>query len=312
MKKKIWKRIGYLVLFGFLMLNFVAWNHAYHFTHFGEALSEKTKRPEELSFGAKLHALFFGVNIPKPSNPREPKLPFETIYLQSHEQLETWFIPKKNHKGIVLLFHGFSAAKASQLAYANQFLKKGYATFLVDFMGSGGSTGNQTTIGFKEGRDVKVAFEYIKERFPEDEIILFGSSMGAASIMKSFTDYNIQPDKIILECPFADMLTTTRNRFNVMGIPSFPFAEILLFYGGMHSGFNAFKHAPSEYAKKISTPTLLLFGAKDDRVNQWEIDTIFENLAGEKKLVIFEASAHEIYLNDNKDEWNEEIDIFLE
>jgi len=97
-----------------------------------------------------------------------------------------------------------------------------------------------------------------------------------------------------------------------MGVPSFPLAEILLFYGGIQSGFSPFQHSPSEYAKKITTPTLLLSGAKDERVNRWEIDTIFKNLAGKKELVIFAESEHEIYLNNNKKEWNEAVDDFLE
>jgi len=130
--------------------------------------------------------------------------------------------------------------------------------------------------------------------------------------MKAIETYDIQPDKIILECPFGSMLTTTKKRFEAMGIPSFPFAELMLFYGGMQTGFNAFEHNPTEYAKAIEVPTLLLFGAKDARVTRAEIDEIYEGLAGEKKLVVFENSAHEIYLNDHAQDWNKSIDEFLD
>ena len=96
-----------------------------------------------------------------------------------------------------------------------------------------------------------------------------------------------------------------------MNIPSFPFAELLLFYGGIQTGFNPFKHNPTEYAKQIQIPTLVLYGAKDGRVTRKEIDQIYENLSGEKELVIFENSGHEIYLNDHKDDWSNEVDNFL-
>ena len=74
--------------------------------------------------------------------------------------------------------------KSSLLDKAEIFLNLGYNTFLVDFMGSGGSDGNQTTIGFYEAEEVKTAFNYL-EACGEKNIILFGTSMGAAAIMKA-------------------------------------------------------------------------------------------------------------------------------
>ena len=98
----------------------------------------------------------------------------------------------------------------------------------------------------------------------------------------------------------------------MMGLPSFPFAEMLLFYGGWQVGFKASAHNPTEYAKSISIPTLLFYGAKDDRVSREETDAIYENLTGEKVLGILENSGHEVYLNDDSERWHEMVDLFLE
>ena len=178
-------------------------------------------------------------------------------------------------------------------------------------MGSGGSTGNATTIGFKESRDVKEAYDYIRKTNPESEIILFGNSMGAVAIMKAIETYGLKPSRLILECPFGSMLATTRKRFKAMHFPSFPFAEMLLFYGGVQTGFNPFKHNPVEYAKKINIPTLVLYGAKDERVSKSEIEQIYVNLQGEKELVVFKNSGHEIYLNKDGADWNKAVGVFL-
>lgn len=178
-------------------------------------------------------------------------------------------------------------------------------------MGSGGSSGNTTTVGFKESRDVKEAYDYIKNRNAEEGIILFGSSMGAVSIMKSIADYEISPDKIIIECPFGSFKKTTEKRFEAMNLPTFPLANLLMFYGGLQLGFNPFSHNPTEYAKAIKLPTLLLYGAKDARVTRTEIDEIYKNLDGEKELGIMERSGHEVYLNDDKEKWNKLIDEFM-
>jgi pimeloyl-ACP methyl ester carboxylesterase len=237
-KPKAIKWIFLVVFIGFILLNIVTYNHAYHFTHFSSLETKKTK-VEQLGFLQKMKLTFVGVKNPKPVNASLPDSPYKTVSLESHEKLEAWFINQDSVKnGIVILFHGYSGSKSGMLNYSKEFEKLGFATFLVDFMGSGGSEGNQTTIGFKESRDVKKAYNYVLSEFPNSKIILFGSSMGAVSIMKAVVDFDLKPDKLILECPFGEMRTTVQKRFEIMQIPSFILADLLLFYGGLQNDFN--------------------------------------------------------------------------
>lgn len=291
--------------------NIISYNHAYRFTHFTNT-EKRTSKAEELSIREKITILFFGISNPKPKNEKKPEGRFKTINIESYRKLEGWLIEKEKHKGIVLLFHGYSGSKSGNLNYSEEFNRIGYSTFLIDFMGSGGSEGNQTTIGYKESRDVKESYDYIMKKYPGEDIILFGSSMGAVSIMKSILDYDIQPTKIILECPFGKMRTTVKKRFEAMNIPSFGFAEILLFYGGIQNGFNAFKHNPMEYSKHIEMPTMLMYGLKDERVTIEEIESIYKNLQGEKELKLLEDSGHENYLVKSQAEWIKSVTEFLE
>jgi len=130
-------------------------------------------------------------------------------------------------------------------------------------------------------------------------------------LVASIRDYEITPEKIIIECPFGSFKNTTKKRFEAMNLPSFPFTDLLMIHGGIQLGFNPYKHNPTEYAKKIKVPTLLLFGAKDDRVSRESIEEIYKNLQGQKKLGILENSEHEIYLNNDRQNWNEMVDDFL-
>jgi len=311
MVKKNLKRIGYITFFMIIIGNFIVYNHVYRFTHFFDAEVEKTKRPEKLNIIDKLKTVFMGVRIPKPKNESTPRVKYETIILKSQEDLEAWYIEVPNNKGKIIMFHGYSSSKSGLLAYSEAFNNKGYSTLLVDFMGSGGSTGNLTTIGLQESHDVKSAYEFVKKQYPDDQIILFGCSMGAVSIMKSLLDFKIKPEKIILECPFGRFKNTTKNRFDVMNLPAFPFTDLLLIHGGIQLDFNLYNHNPTEYAKKIKVPTLLLFGEKDERVSKASIEEIYKNLQGEKTLGILANSEHEVYLNDDRTKWNEFVDGFL-
>ncbi len=307
---KIIKRVSRILAIFFVLTNVVAFFHAYKFTHFAEANESKTRDPKKLSVTEKIGTILFGVSNPRPSNNAFPDQKYLTIKLQSNRDIECWSIKADSSKGTVILFHGFSGQKAGMLDKANVFLNLGYNVLLVDFMGSGGSEGNQTTIGYLEAAQVKTCFDYLKNS-GENNIYLFGTSMGAVAIMKALGDYTIKPNGIIIECPFGTMYETVCARFKTMNAPTFPMAGLLVFWGGAQNGFWAFDHNPREYAKNINCPTLLLYGEQDDKVSKKEIDEIFSNLPGDKYLKTYPRAGHENYLIQYKDEWVYDVGNFL-
>lgn len=308
-KAKIKKSIIRVSLLFFILMNLIAFIHAYKFTHFVDDNSEKTKSPDKLTTIDKVKTLIFGVNNPKPKNVLLPSQRFETIKLKSNKIIECWYIKNDSAKGTVILFHGYGGEKSSMIERSDIFLKLGYNTLLVDFMGSGNSEGVQTTIGYKEAEEVKKAFDFLKEK-NEQNIYLFGTSMGAVAILKAINDYEIDAKGIIIECPFGSMYKTTCARFNRMNAPTFPMAGLLVFWGGIQNGFWAFGHQPTEYAKNVSCPTLLLYGESDKSVSRLEIDEIFKNLNGKKTLNTYKLTGHENYLIKNKDAWISDVKNF--
>jgi alpha-beta hydrolase superfamily lysophospholipase len=291
-------------------MNILAIFHAYKFTHFVDSKKEKTKDSKKLTAGQKIATLIFGINNPRPENKKKPPVDFEIVIINSNKKIECWDIKTNNSKGTVILFHGFSGQKSSMLDKAEVFRELGYNTFLVDFMGSGGSEGDQTTIGYLEAEEVKSSLEYLESK-GEKNIYLFGTSMGSVAIMKAMSDYDLKPKGIIIECPFGSMYKTVCARFKTLNAPSFPMAGLLVFWGGIENGFWAFGHNPTEYAKKISCPTLLMYGSQDEKVSNAEIDEIFANLRGVKEMKIYENAAHENYLNKYRNEWTQDIQKFL-
>ncbi|TDO70506.1 hypothetical protein EV143_111129 [Flavobacterium chryseum] len=294
----------------FIIMNSIALFHAYKFTHYNNSKKEKTKSPEKLTSLDKAQIVFFGVNNPKPRNTKFPSQKYQTLKLQSNKEIECWLITTPNSKGTVVLFHGYGGEKSLMIEKSDEFIKLGYSTMLVDFMGSGNSEGNQTTIGYKEAEEVRTTYEYLRLT-GEKNIYMFGTSMGAVAIMKCIHDNEIKPKAIILECPFGSMYETVYARFKRVNAPTFPMAGMLLFWGGLENGFWGFSHNPREYAKSITCPTLLLYGEKDKSVSRKEIDEIYTNLKGSKKLNIYKETGHENYLIKNKMEWVKDISYFL-
>lgn len=306
------KRILNFLVIIIICTNIIAIFHAYRFTHFSEESTERTPNPDELSFTEKLATLLFGVSFPKSRNHTKPSLAFETIRLGIDNGMECWKLTVPRAKGTVILFHGYGGTKATMLDKAEVFRNLGYNTLLPDFTGNGGSKGYETTIGFYEAKQVKTCYEYLQD-IGEQNIILFGTSMGAAAILKALNDYeHLRPTAALMECPFGSMYETVCARFQMMNIPAVPMAGLLVFWGGTLNGFNAFAHNPAEYATEVKTPTLLMYGAKDEKVSLKETQEIFTHLNGPKALRIYPNASHENYLIKYRTEWTEDVSNFLQ
>lgn len=296
----------------FVLTNAIAYFHAYKFTHFSQSDIAKTKDPARLSGFDKIKIVLFGIDNPRPRAQAVPKQPFTTVRLQSGKtSLECWSTEVEKPKGTVILFHGYSAEKSQMLERSDELVLMGYNTLLVDFMGCGGSEGNETTIGFYEAKNVKTCYNFVRNQ-GHGRIFLFGSSLGAVAVIKAVSEQDIKPSGIILECPFGSMQDAVAMRFRAMNLPTFPMAGLLVFWGGVQHGFWGFSHKPTEYAKSVQTPTLLLWGGNDDKVSREEIGTIFHNLSSPKRLVVYPLAGHAGYLEGYAEQWKNDVRSFLE
>ena len=303
------RRLLYLLLTIFVLINIIAFNHAWHFTHFSGASIKRIKY-EDVGLADKIKYGFLGVPNPKPLTKKQPLVEYQTIKIESNVPLEAWVINTDSAKGTVLMFHGYKGEKSELLQRASIIRALGYNTMLVDHMGAGGSGGDIVTIGFLEAENVKDCYDYLKEKGNEN-VIIYGISMGAAAAMKAIKDYDIKPDKIILEAPFGSLYKATTNRFDLVNAPYFPMAHLTVLWGGWQHGFWAFGHRPEEYANYINCPSLVMYGAKDKRVKRDEIDNIMNKINGEKKLAVYPKSGHVNFLKEHKEDWAKDLQHFL-
>jgi alpha-beta hydrolase superfamily lysophospholipase len=189
----------------------------------------------------------------------------------------------------------------------------GYNVLAIDFRAHGTSDGNVCTIGYDEVADVKAAYDFVAKQGEED-IVLWGISMGGAAITRAIHEYpDIKPAKVILEMPFGELMDAVKARLRLMNLPEQPFASLLTFWGGTEQGFWAFGHNPEDYATSVKYPTLLQWGRNDSRVSELETNEIYENLATkDKRLVVFENSGHESLLKKEPAKWITNVAAFLE
>jgi alpha-beta hydrolase superfamily lysophospholipase len=315
----VWARrkrtAGLLLLLLAVAVNAIAYLHARAMTHFTRD-GTRTPSPESMSPLQKAEVLLTGVRLPKPSSDAIPDrfgLPFETHRLlgDGGVELAAWYVPRPDARGLVLLFHGYAACKAALLPEVKALHDLGYASFAVDFRGCGDSTGWDTTIGYHEAQDVALAVGYARDRWAPRRVVLYGQSMGSAAILRAVAVQGVAPDAVVVECPFDRLLSTVENRFDAMGVPHFPGARLLVFWGGVQHGFSGFAHNPVDYAGEVRCPVLLMHGGHDPRVTEAQAEAIFERLAGKKQFVRFPESGHRPLLAEDPDRWRQVVSQFL-
>ena len=309
---------GFLVaLAGFTALNVLAYRHARAMLHYAPG-GARTGKPEALSPLAKFRVLLSGVNLPRPVDERPPSVlapnaSAHTIDVPGDIKLSAWHAQNGPTAPLVIFFHGYSTEKTRLLREAQQICAMGASVMLVDFRGSGGSSESCATLGMLEAEDVAAAVRYARDHLLQGspEIILYGQSMGAAAILRAIHAHGVRPDGVILESVFDSMLGTVRNRFDAMGVSSFPAAELLVFWGGHQFGFNGFAHNPADYARSLECPALFLHGADDPRATLAEGRRVFAAVPGPKRLVAFDDVGHDSCAARHPDPWRAAVRAFL-
>ena len=316
------KAVLALVVFLFVLANVLAYIQAYSMTHFVHGVA--TTRPDQLSGMGKLGVVLTGVRLAKPRNTVSPatfNLPYETHRYRGDDgtEYEAWRIPAggppwrrwRGTRGVCLLFHGYAGCKAGVLREAEVVRRAGYDAFLVDFRGSGGSSGSVTTVGYREADDVAEAVKYVRQNFRPDRVVIYGRSMGAAAALRAVSLGTADPDALVIESPFDRMLTTVSHRFDLVGVPKFPLAPLLVFWGGVQHGYWAFGHNPEDYARAVKCPTLLIRAGRDPFIRQAEAESVFDNVAGPKELLVIPAAAHEPCIAVDRPQWSSRVTAFL-
>ena len=310
--KKLFRYLFKTLIVLFILVNIITAFHAYKFTHFYDRGEVTIKKPQDKSGWDKAREIFFGINAVKKKDTVTADTSFQIVRLKTKDslKLEAWYIPVDSALGTVCLFHGHGGNKSDIYVESIAFRKMKYNTLLLDFRAHGNSDGNVCTIGYNESEDVKLAYDYIKNK-GEKNIVLWGISMGAATITKAINDYTLQPQKIILEMSFGSIVGAGEGRIKMMHLPPEPLSVLITFWGGVEHGFWAFNMRPVEYVKKINCPVLVQLGALDTRVTRTETDEMMKNISTAKKLVIYDSAAHESLCKKEPVKWKNEVSSFL-
>jgi alpha-beta hydrolase superfamily lysophospholipase len=95
----------------------------------------------------------------------------------------------------VLLLHMMPATKESWMDFAGLLTEQGFNVLAIDFRGHGESAGGDYNTFTPEEhqkyyKDVEAAVEFLRQRYPDSEVLIGGASIGANEVIKYMADYS--------------------------------------------------------------------------------------------------------------------------
>ena len=152
--------------------------------------------------------MLFLPNLPSRTvkhSPSDVELAYESVTLVTSDniQLDAWFVPAPQERGIILFCHGNAGNISHRLNSLLLFHKLGFSTLIFDYRGYGRSQGSPSETGTY--LDAMAAWDYlIQERSAvPSRIIVFGRSLGAAVAVHQSTLHS--PGALILESSFTSV-----------------------------------------------------------------------------------------------------------
>lgn len=195
----------------------------------------------------------------------------QDIYIESHDglQLHGLFVPAPKAKGTVLLAHGYRSTILIEFHVAVvYFYALGFNLLLPDQRCHGKSQGSFITFGVKESEDMKRWIRFHNETFGKLQMLLFGVSMGA-STMLYLADQTL-PDNvrgIIADCGFTSPKEIISCVYrSVIRIPAALSLWVTEWFARVFAGFSLTQKDTRTSLAHSHYPVLLIHGAADSFV----------------------------------------------
>jgi len=185
------------------------------------------------------------------STPFDIKLYFEEIIFSSSDgiRLSGWFVPARNHKGVMLFLHGSGGNISSRLTFIDYFNRKlGLSVFIIDYRGYGKSEGRPNEIGTY--LDARAAWEYlaVSRKIKPGEIIIFGRSLGGS--IAAWLAKEVKARALILDSTFTSIKDIAAELY--------PYLPVRRFF--------KFNYPTIDYLKDTSQPVLIIHSSEDDYI----------------------------------------------
>lgn len=213
----------------------------------------------------------------------------------------------------VIVVHGFGGNGLKHGTAARHFHGLGYNVFLPDLRGSGRSKGEYLGMGWLDSMDMVKWIDRILVMDPKAQIVLYGGSMGGATVMMT-TGWDLPPQvKVAVEdCGYTSVWDIFRYQLKkVFNLSRFPWLVLANVMSRRLAGYTFREASSVKQLAKSKTPTLFIHGTEDGFVPYWMLDQNYNAAAAPKEKLIVEGAHHNRSMFTDPDLYWSTVDRFI-
>lgn len=262
----------------------------------------------------------------KPTAKTDPLYAYEQSFAElDKETLEmtngglkqvAWYVPAAQATDkTVIVVHGFGNRKERMQAYGWLFHQLGYNVLMPDNIAAGESEGQIIGYGWTDRLNVIKWSEILVDNYGTNQIIMYGLSMGAATVMMASGEESLpkQVVAIIADAGYTSVWDELKYKAKEMyGLPAFPLLYEVSALSKIRAGFSYGEASSVKQLARNDLPVLFIHGDKDVFVPTEMVYDNYKATKGPKELYIVKGAGHAKTFKTDKDAYENAIATFLE
>ena len=185
----------------------------------------------------------------------------------------------------VIACHGYSANVESIAAMIRLFVMHGWNVLAPHLTGHGISEDKAASMGWFDRIDLCDWIKLICKKDPQAQIVLYGVSMGASTVMMTTGEPLPQQVKCcVADCGYTSVFDEFKTQIKQwLRLPAFPFLYAGDLVTRLHAGYSFRQASAVKQLKRSQTPTLFIHGEADAFVPFAMLEACYRACACEEK-----------------------------
>lgn len=225
----------------------------------------------------------------------EEKSNYSDKYIESYDklQLHSYVVTQNSNKWAIVV-HGYGGSGKLMSDKSKYFYDMGYNVLIPDLRGHGKSEGDYIGMGWKDRLDIISWINFIIKENPNAEIVLHGTSMGAATVlMTSGENLPSNVKAIVADCAYTSAWDEFSYQLETyLKVPSSYILNVTNMVTKLKAGYSLKEASALECVKKATVPILFIHGDKDKFVPYSMMDKLYDATISPKEKLTIEGGEH--------------------
>ncbi|GKS54278.1 alpha/beta hydrolase [Enterococcus mundtii] len=230
-------------------------------------------------------------------------------------KLSAIYLPATDSHKTAIVAHGYMGNAETMANYAKMFHDLGYNVLVPDARGHGKSEGDYIGFGWHERKDyVKWIDQVLETNGQSEEIVLYGISMGAATVMMtSGESLSTNVKAIIEDCGYSSVNEELAYQLNeLFSLPPFPLIQVTSLMTKIRAGYFFGEADAIKQLEKNQLPMLFIHGDADTFVPYEMLDKVYQATNGPKEKYIVPGAEHAKAYSIDPENYQKTVSSFLE